>query len=417
MPPGPDPDAPAGSAGALLLDLLVHGPSPRADVARRLGLSVPSVSRLTGPLVASGRVVEGDPVAASGLGRPSRPLDLVASAESFAGVKLTADSVHVVVTDLRAGVLARGSRPHDDRAGGPGDSTHRPGRSPAAVVDTVVDLLADVAAGRTLTGVGVTLGGRSVDGRDAHDPTFLLWDHVPLADLLEARLGLPVTVANDVDGLTRAQSWTGAGRGVAELALVTVGAGVGLGSVVGGRLVTGRHGAAGDVGHVVVESGPEARRCPAGHLGCAASLLTTAALAELVGGAGGAGGADGPSGAAGAAGAGGAGGAGAAGDVWGLVLATARRGDVAALTAVRRAGSALGRLVGTVATVQDPEVVLVAGEGAALADTVPDDLREGILAVAPWAGDLPVRVQPFAFDEWARGAAAVAVHARMTRAS
>jgi len=404
VPPGPHPEAPAGSAGALLLDLLVHGPTPRADVARRLGLSVPSVSRLTGPLVASGRVAEGEPVAAAGLGRPSRPLDLVADAESFAGVKLTADAVHVVVTDLRAGVLARGSRPHGDRPGrgegghgGPGGRSGHGGhgRSPAAVVDAVVDLLADVAGGRTLTGVGVTLGGRSVDGRDAHDPTFLHWDHVPLADLLEARLGLPVTVANDVDGLTRAQAWTGAGRGVAELALVTVGAGVGLGSVVGGRLVVGRNGAAGDVGHVVVESGPEARHCPAGHLGCAASLLTTAALAELAGGT------DGVD----------------TDEAWHHVLARSAAGDEAAVTVARRAGRALGRLVGTVATVQDPEVVLVAGEGAALADAVPDDVRGGLLAVAPWAGDLPVRVQPFAFDEWARGAAAVAVHARMTRAS
>ena len=75
-----------------------------------------------------------------------------------------------------------------------------------------------------------------------------------LADELEAAVGLPVTAANDATAATVAESRFGAGRGCEDVALVTLGTGIGAGFVVDGRLLRGAHGFAGEPGHMVVDA-------------------------------------------------------------------------------------------------------------------------------------------------------------------
>ena len=111
----------AGSAQAVVLDILVHGARPRTELATRLGLSGPSLTRITKPLLESGLLVERPSLAPSGSGRPSVPLDLDPDAHHFVGVKLTRDRLFVVVTDQRGRVLGE----HDEPL---------PDPSPAAVV-------------------------------------------------------------------------------------------------------------------------------------------------------------------------------------------------------------------------------------------------------------------------------------------
>src|SRR4051812_27656672 len=82
---------------AVAIEVLVHGPLSRTELARRLGLSAGSLTRLTKPLIESGLLVE---VAEAGVpaearqGRPSTPLDVVADSWSFLGFKITEDMVY-----------------------------------------------------------------------------------------------------------------------------------------------------------------------------------------------------------------------------------------------------------------------------------------------------------------------------------
>ncbi|MBD8142068.1 ROK family transcriptional regulator, partial [Frigoribacterium sp. CFBP 13605] len=235
----------AGSAQAVVLDILVHGARPRTELAARLGLSGPSLTRITRPLLESGLLVERASLAPSGSGRPSVPLDLDPDAHHFVGVKLTRDRLFVVVADQRGRVLGG----HDDDL---------PDPSPAAVVAQVAAVVTS-ARGRDdrIRAVGVTVGGQVVDRAHVRHAPFLGWDDVPLAELLTAMTDLPTWVENDVRALTQAELWFGEGRGLRSFALVTIGAGVGLGLVAAGEVLGGAHSSAGSVGHqrIVVSEG------------------------------------------------------------------------------------------------------------------------------------------------------------------
>jgi glucokinase len=77
----------------------------------------------------------------------------------------------------------------------------------------------------------------------------------PVGPAREQTVGLPVTVGNDATAATLAEARFGAGRGCDDLAVVTLGTGIGGGFVLGGHLQQGAHGFSGEPGHMVVDAG------------------------------------------------------------------------------------------------------------------------------------------------------------------
>lgn len=100
---------------------------------------------------------------------------------------------------------------------------------------------------------------------------------VPLGPQLQALLGVPVFVDNDVNLITLGEHMQGRGRGIDDLACVAVGSGIGLGLIVRGALYTGADGAAGELGHMVVV--PDGRPCNCGQRGCLEMYCSGKALA------------------------------------------------------------------------------------------------------------------------------------------
>jgi predicted NBD/HSP70 family sugar kinase len=395
----------AGSAARVMLEILIHGPLSRVELAERLGLSSPSLTRLTKPLIAAGRLFEGAPQVRSA-GRPLQPLDLDPASEHFAGVKVTADAVHGVITDLRGAVRAERDEP-------------LAGHAPGVVADAIAAIVRTLGASfAPLTGVGISLGGNSADGRTVGESHFLEWADVPLADLVEQRLGLPVVVANDVNALTQAQHWFGAGRGLDTFTVVTIGAGIGMGLVAGGELVPGAHGALGSIGHQLLTRSEAV--CWRGHHGCASALLTTdaierAAAAAGVDGADGEAPADAPERADETDGAATPAEPFAPGD-FDAILRGAERGDRVLRRVVDDAGAALGLLLASVSNILDPQKIVLAGEGARLGVVGEHAMLAAFAEATLWDSvTTPIEVQPFTFTEWARGAAATAIRARMLR--
>lgn len=91
-------------------------------------------------------------------------------------------------------------------------------------------------------------------------------DHVPLAEMVSQRLGLPAVLENDANAAALGEFVAGAGIGHKSLVAVTLGTGVGSGAVLGGKLYTGFNYAGMEAGHIVIHRG--GRECTCGRKGC-----------------------------------------------------------------------------------------------------------------------------------------------------
>ncbi|WP_257210300.1 ROK family transcriptional regulator [Actinomyces ruminis] len=248
--PGVDsPDSPwadlSDTQREIVLALLRHGRLLRPDIMRIVGISPGSVTRLTTPLVEAGLLtVHTQQVADTG--RPQSPLEVRADAESVVGVGLSTNLLTAVLTDLRLGVLATVRRPLT-------------GHSPVDIIGELSAALTDLAGAATdaplPSCLGISLGGTARDGRTVDEAVFYGWHRVPLADFVEARLGVPTIIGNDLTALTLREAWFGVGREHGRFSLLTVGAGIGHGLVVDGQVVTNPDAEMGLLGMVPVPDG------------------------------------------------------------------------------------------------------------------------------------------------------------------
>ena len=107
------------------------------------------------------------------------------------------------------------------------------------------------------------------------------WRAFPLRSRLAGLTGLPTFVDNDAKALALGEGWVGAAVGSADYIALVVSTGIGGGIVLDGRLLNGRLGNAGHIGHVVVV--PDGRACPCGSRGCLEAEASGTALAALTG--------------------------------------------------------------------------------------------------------------------------------------
>ena len=362
-----------GTMHAIAVEVLIHGPLPRSVLARRLDLSPATLTRLTKPLLDMGLLIETDPQAPAGMGRPSLPLDVAPQSQHFVGVKLTSDEVHGVLTDLRAHVVALEVAPITDR-------------SPAAVADQVAQVVTRLAPQvPRVTSVGVSAGGLVDDAASLKAAAYLGWDDpVPLARLVSERTGLPVVLANDVEAWTQAERWFGDGRNDDDFALLTTGVGVGYCVVTHGRTAAGSDVGVGVAGHIPLD--PLGPLCHEGHHGCAEAMLTSGAICAATS-------------------------VGLGRSVtYDETLRLAREGNPVAGQVVRASARAYGRLLALIANLTFVPLIIVSGDGVDLAieweNLVHEEFDAGRHAMAS-----PVRLlfKRAPFTEWARGAAVVAI--------
>ncbi|MET8829271.1 ROK family transcriptional regulator [Streptomyces sp. NPDC004610] len=382
-PPGPlrPPEAfPAQTPAVaqIFTTVLSHGPLTRSAVAERTGLSAAAVTKAVRPLIEAGYLVEDTDGTPRALGRPANPVRVDAGRTLFVGVKATGDELIGVLTDLCCRIRVARHVPLTDPA---------PGPVLAALAELVRELLTEAEGfGVPVLGLGLALSGDvdRAEGVVRYSP-FLEWRDVALAELATMTTGLPVTVENDVRALTVAEQWFGAGVGLNDFAVVTVGAGIGCGLVVHGRVVAGAHGVAGEIGHVAID--PAGPLCHCGNRGCVEAIAAdTAILARIR-------------------------------ETTGVnvtdtaeAVALAHRGHPGVRAVYADAGTAIGRGIATVANLFGPERVIISGEGLAAYDLFAEQIRDTFAAYAfGSAARCDVQTRPLPFEEWARGAAATAI--------
>lgn len=227
----------------------------------------------------------------------------------------------------------------------------------ASVIDDDVVAIGIGMAGLVEAGTGVLLTTPN-----------LVWRNLPLEAHLHVAFSLPVGVENDATAAAWAERSLGASRDYDDSLFVGVGTGIGGGLVMGGRIVRGAHGLAGEIGHVIVE--PDGPVCGCGNRGCWEQVASGLAIAR----AGARAVADDPGSAIGRL---------VGGDprrVTGeIVSRAAREGDVAATGLLAEVGRRLGQGVAGLVNVLDPEIVVIGGGASEAGELLLAPLRAAFL--------------------------------------
>lgn len=153
--------------------------------------------------------------------------------------------------------------------------------SPEKMIEDIAQAIQNLIkkAGSAPKAIGLGMAGQiSSDTGVVQFAPNLVWKEVPLKQLLEAMVNLPVAVMNDVRAATWGEWRHGAGQGAEDIVCLLIGTGIGGGIVSGGKLITGSSNSAGELGHTVIEMGGPL--CSCGNLGCLEALASGWALAK-----------------------------------------------------------------------------------------------------------------------------------------
>jgi predicted NBD/HSP70 family sugar kinase len=354
--------------GAAVLEYLMGvGEVTGSDIMDATALSRPTVHAACDELIARGWVTELPPRRSDVGGRPGRPARCYtfdADAGSVLGVDLGEWKVSVLLADLRGRPIAETTV----EFAGPQVDAHERIRGARGGIRRVLRE-ARTAAGPVLGAcVGVAASVRP-DGKiyPSADPDYLpgLAD-MTIATAIGRGFGWPVRVENDANLAVLAEHSHGAARGCDDVVLVLAGERMGAGILVGGRLVRGSGGAAGELGFLqIVEAvggthgigavarmaGQQAVAALAARPGGAHTDSDATRLVDLVHGD--------PD------------------DVTGKLVATAaRHGDPTAQAILTDVSSRMAKVVGVLAGLLNPEVVVIAGGGSGVFDLIHDSIQD-----------------------------------------
>lgn len=156
-------------------------------------------------------------------------------------------------------------------------------RTPRRVVEWATDQILRLSEGAPVRSVGVGAPGPTdpVRGVLVNPPNLEGWKNVPLAAMLREIIDCPVHVENDANLAGLGEFHQGAGRGSRTMVYITWSTGVGAGVIIDGRLFSGAHGAAGELGHMILDPNGPLDGC--GQRGCVEAFCGGNALARQTG--------------------------------------------------------------------------------------------------------------------------------------
>ena len=274
---------------------------------------------------------------------------------------------------------------------------------PSVVIDRLFAALDDILRLENIT--PTRLGGISIAAAGAVDlerglvtssPHLPGWHDVPLKDMVQKKYRVDTYLLNDASAAALGEHRFGAGRGVKNLVLLTVGTGIGGGIIINGRLYQGSSGIAGEIGHMTVDV--NGAHCTCGNTGCLETFVSGPAIAgearrrinqgekssliELVGSK-------------------------IAEITAEEVGAAARNGDSLARSVIAETGAYLGVGLVNVVNIFNPEMIIIGGSVARLGDRLLDPARQVVKETAFRLAARTVRIVPARLGEEAgvRGAA------------
>ena len=149
------------------------------------------------------------------------------------------------------------------------------------VAKSVLDKMAEKTIAKDeVAGIGIGVPGPVNDKGVVLKAVNLGWDIMDVKEILGGLTGLAVQAGNDANVAALGEMWRGGGQGFGNMVLVTLGTGVGGGVILGGKILTGATGAAGEIGHIHIED-KEGDACGCGNHGCLEQYASATGIVRL----------------------------------------------------------------------------------------------------------------------------------------
>ncbi|MCD4684871.1 MAG: ROK family transcriptional regulator [Anaerolineae bacterium] len=270
-------DGPAGhnlvkqlNSAAVLERLLIDTRLSRAQLAQHTGLNRSTISSLVGDLMARQLIREVGLEAADSRGRPGMLLELNPGGGCIVGVEINVGYVVVLLTNFTAQTLWQRHVTFDEGT---------PQEEILALVEGLIDEALTAGQAHRLMPLGIGLGivglVDTATGTLISAPN-LKWHNVSFRERWGQRFGVPLYVDNDGNVSALGEYYFGVAKGYDHFLFVGTGSGMSGGLMLDGRVYRGVGGYAGEIGHLIVESGGEL--CSCGRRGCWETLVAPRAI-------------------------------------------------------------------------------------------------------------------------------------------
>jgi glucokinase len=149
------------------------------------------------------------------------------------------------------------------------------------MTDAIQSLVTKHRGAGEFVGIGIGIPGfiEMETGTIIHSPNLPGWENFPVRDEIERQLRTQVILENDANAAAMGEKWLGAGRNIDDLAMYTLGTGVGGGIIFNGQIWHGMTGMAGELGHYCIE--PEGHACGCGSRGCLEQYASATAIVRM----------------------------------------------------------------------------------------------------------------------------------------
>ena len=131
-----------------------------------------------------------------------------------------------------------------------------------------------------IDGVGIGVPGPVTDKGDVLCAVNLFWGFKELSKELSELTGLPAMAGNDANVAALGEAWKGAAAGAKDVILATLGTGVGGGIIINGKIISGHHGAGGEIGHANIDHS-ETETCNCGNKGCLEQFASATGIVRM----------------------------------------------------------------------------------------------------------------------------------------
>jgi len=242
------------------------GPISRVAIAKATGLERASITNIVNYLMRKKLIKEVGQDKSSGGRRPTF-LDINYNHKTICGIKIEVERILFGLTNLKGRIISRS------------EEKFPRGSKSQEILELIINNIDRIIKSTDLLGIGIGVSGfvNLEKGISIYSP-ILNWKNVDLAKPLKERYRVPIFISNDVNTLTLAEKWYGAGKKYKNFICITVGEGIGSGIVVDGKFYVGAIGGAGEIGHICIDmNGP---KCRCGETGCLEALASDYFLIE-----------------------------------------------------------------------------------------------------------------------------------------